>query len=160
MDKNIFEIKKASEFSTNEITKFKKILINEGEVIELTLDRLIKNDSILLFYPDTNNIKAIGALKIPLESYKSDIFTKSKSHLKPDDFNFELGWIVVLERGKGIGTKIVKLLSEYNEKIYSTVRKENKGMNHILTKIGFEKTGKSYNSKRGDYKINLYTLNK
>ena len=80
--------------------------------------------------------------------------------MKPNDFNYELGWIVVLEQGKGIGKKITKSLSELKTKIYSTVRKENEVMNHILTKIGFEKTGISYSSKRGDYKINLYTLNK
>jgi RimJ/RimL family protein N-acetyltransferase len=67
---------------------------------------------------------------------------------------------VVLKRGIGIGSAIAKLLSEYETKIYSTVRKENALMNHILKKIGFVKTGISYNSKRGDYKINLYTLNK
>ena len=160
MNENSFEIKKASEFSINEINKFKKILINKGEVIESTFDKLIQKDPILLFYPNTNNLKVIGALKIPLKGYKSDVFKNSKSPLKPNDFSYELGWIVVLEREKGIGNKITKLLSEFKTKIYSTVRKENEVMIHILTKIGFEKTGVSYNSKRGDYKINLYTLNK
>ena len=160
MIKNSFEIKNASDFTINEINMFKKILINEGEVIESTFDKLIQNDPILLFYPNTKYIKAIGALKIPLEGYKSDVFKNSKSSMKPNDFNYELGWIVVLEQGKGIGKKITKSLSELKTKIYSTVRKENEVMNHILTKIGFEKTGISYSSKRGDYKINLYTLNK
>lgn len=160
MKKESYEIKKASDFTVHEINKFKKILITEDEVIESTFDILIQKDPILLFYPNTKNIEAIGALKTPIEGYKLDVFKYSKSQLKSKDFHFELGWIVVLKRGIGIGSAIATLLSEYETKIYSTVREENTVMNHILKKIGFVKTGISYNSKRGDYKINLYILNK
>lgn len=160
MDENNFEIKKASEFTADEISKFKKVVIDEGEVIELTFDGLIQKNPILLFYPNTTDIKAVGALKKPYESYKSGVFKKSNSPLKSDSFDYELGWIVVLERGQGIGKKITKVLADFKDKVYSTVRAENEVMNHILTKIGFEKSGETFDSKRKDYKINLYVLNK
>ena len=149
-----YKIGKASEFSKAEIDSFKKIVIDAGEVSENTFDELLKKEPILLFIPDTENIKAVGALKIPNAGYKKKVFVNSISNEKSDTFSFELGWIVSLLPGNG--KKLVEVLSKVTDNIYATVRKENKPMKHILEKYGFVKSGQSYKSERDNYDIELY----
>lgn len=157
MNKESFVIKKANDFSDTEKRKFKEIVLSMGEVSEISFDGLMEKNPILLFYPNTENIEAIGALKVPNNSYKTKVFATSKSGLDNDEFEYELGWIVSLKQKKGIGKLITKALSEYNSNIYATVRTENIGMNKILTSLGFRKTGVEYKSERGNYKNILYT---
>jgi len=147
-------IGKASEFSKADIDSFKKIVIDAGEVSENTFDGLLKKEPILLFIPDTENIKAVGALKIPNDSYKKKVFTNSRSNEESDTFSFELGWIVSLN--PGYGKKLVEVLSKVTDNIYATVRTENNAMKHILKKYDFEKSGQSYKSERDNYDIELY----
>ncbi|MBK9378141.1 MAG: N-acetyltransferase [Saprospiraceae bacterium] len=156
MEEKEYKIGNATEFSKDEIAAFKKIVIEAGEVSSETFDGLISKNPVLLFYTDTKKIEAIGALKIPNESYKNRVFAKSESTVNMDDYEFELGWIVCLNEEKGIGQKITSALATYNSKQYATVRKENAKMNHILQKFGFSQVGKSYKSDRGDYENNLY----
>jgi hypothetical protein len=155
-----FEIGKATDFSVKEISAFKKIVVNAGEVGSKTFDGLMKKNPTLLFIPNTINIEAIGALKIPNDSYKTKVFKISKSSYSPDEFEYELGWIVSLKEGKGNGKKLVEILTTTESTIYATVRKENKRMKHILQKLGFESNGQQYKSKRDEYDLELYIRKK
>jgi hypothetical protein len=149
-----YKIGKATDFSKTDIASYKKIVIDAGEVSEATFDGLISKDPTLLFIPNTINIVAVGALKIPNDEYKKKVFTKSKTAAKSKDFTFELGWVVSLTSGNG--KKLVEILSSVTPNIYATVRQENKTMKHILEKFGFIKSGNSYKSERNDYDIELY----
>lgn len=151
-----YVIKNATEFSTKEKNKFKEVVLSMGEVSEKTFDGLMKKNPIILFYPNTQNIEAVGALKIPNKSYKTKVFGNSKTEFDSTEFEYELGWIVSLKPKKGIGKLISKVLSEFKPKMYSTVRTKNIGMNKILNSLGFEKTGIEYKSERGDYNNFLY----
>lgn len=152
-------VKNATEFSKEEKSKFKKIVLSMGEVSEKSFDGLMAKNPIILFYPNTNKIEAVGALKIPYSSYKAKVFSKSKTDYNLTDFKYELGWIVSLNKKKGIGKLITKVLSDERINIYSTVRVENIGMNKILKSLGFEKSGIEYKSKRGNYNNSLYVKN-
>ena len=156
MEEKHYIIGNAREFSKDEIEAFKQIVIKAGEVSSEAFDGLISKDPVLLFYPDTKNIEAVGALKKPNESYKKKVFEKSESQVNRHNYAFELGWIVCLKEEKGIGQKITSALAIYKPKQYATVRKENAKMNHILQKFGFTQVGKSYKSDRGNYENNLY----
>lgn len=161
MDKENYVIKNANEFSTNEKKEFKKIVLSIGEVAEYTFDGLMEKNPILLFYPNTIEIEAIGALKIPHKIYKNKVFAKSQSQYNSTEFYYELGWIVSLKQKEGIGKFITKVLSEFSPTMYSTVRIKNIGMTKILESLGFMKTGIKYKSEREDYYNNLYLkLNK
>lgn len=151
-----FKIDNASNFSKDEIASFKRIVLYAGEVSSATFDGLMEKDPILLFYPNTKDINAVGALKIPNQRYKERVFQKSQSDAKHSSFKYELGWIVCLERGKGIGQKVTEALANYMPAMYATVRINNHSMNHILQKFGFKKSGKPYDSSRGDYQNNLF----
>ena len=121
---------------------------------------MIAKNPILLFYPDAKVIEAIGALKIPNKSYKEKVFLKSKAKLNPNSFDYELGWIVSLTNGQGIGKAVTKYLAEYKPKIYATVREKNEKMHHIMRTNSFQQIGLSYDSERGDYKNMLYIKEK
>ncbi len=151
---NKYKIDRASEFSQDELALLKSIVLAAGEVDSNTFDRLLSYNPILIFYPNIDKIEAVGALKIPNELYKKKVFEKSKTNLPPDKFEYELGWIVSTKPGNG---KIMtKILADYKPNIYATVREENEKMKYILQSTGFKRTGDSYDSKRGDYKLNLY----
>ena len=156
MKEEQYKIGNAKEFSKDEIEAFKNIVIKAGEVSSETFDGLIAKDPVLLFYPNTKDIEAVGALKKPNISYKNKVFLKSESKVNKDQYEFELGWIVCLKEEKGVGQKITSALAAYKPKQYATVRKENAKMNHILQKYGFNRVGKSYKSDRGNYENNLY----
>jgi ribosomal protein S18 acetylase RimI-like enzyme len=150
-----YKLAPASEFSEDEKELFKNFVADKGQVYMKSLNKLIDN-SILLFIPDTINIDAVGALKIPTKKHKEKVFGKSKSGLDPKDFKFELGWIVSLKERQGLGKKVVEFLLNCQPKNYATVREDNDAMIHILEKYGFKKYGDPYKSERGDYKIVLY----
>ena len=147
---------RVEKFSEIEIESFKAIVLEKDQVRKETFDQLISKNPILLFIPNTAEIQAIGALKIPADDYKQNVFIKSKTNEMPNDFSFELGWIVSQVEGQGLGTKLVELLMCTTPNVYATVRTDNKKMIHILKKFGFIKTGESYMSDRGDYNIELY----
>ncbi len=152
MNKNVYY--EAHDFSKKEISNFKRILIEAGEVSEIAFDGLVAQNPKILFINNTENPKGIGALKIPNKSYKESKFKSSKSNKNPDSFPYELGWVV--SREKGSGNKIVKILSESDQNIYATVREENEVMIYLLKKYGFKQEGFSFNSERGNYKILLF----
>ena len=157
--KEDYKIGKASEYSESEINAFKKILLDADEVPEEYFDGLIKKDPVLMFIVNQENIEAVGALKLPHNTYREKVFANSKSEYNNQDYKEELGWIVVKTERKGLGKKLVQVLSKYNESIYSTVREENVVMRHILERFGFMQTGKPYKSSRGNYNNVLYVLN-
>ena len=145
---------KASDFSKSEVERFKNIVINAGEVTEVTFDGLLEKDPILLFIPNPIKIQAVGALKIPNDEYKVKVFTKSKTTENSMDYQFELGWVVSLTSGNG--KKLVEILSQITPNIYATVRCKNNKMKHILEKFRFAKSGQSYKSDINNYEIELY----
>lgn len=150
------EFKPTKQFSSEDIKAFKKIVIEAGEVSPGAFDGLIYKNPFLLFYPNTTEVKAVGALKFPHESYKNMIFKKSNSSLNPKDFKYEMGWIVSLTEDKGTGQRVTKILSDYKDQMYATIRADNPKMNHIIRKFRFVKSGDSFKSARGDYYISLY----
>ena len=113
---------------------------------------------------DKNEVAAIGALKRERSEYAKKKFEEAKSQLNPQDYDTELGWIVTEEnhRGQGFCNSVVKKLLDYFKeqcvggKLFATVRNDNDGMRHILEKYGFKNEGKSFDSKRGPYKLCLY----
>ncbi|RYG53210.1 MAG: hypothetical protein EOO01_04950 [Chitinophagaceae bacterium] len=136
---------------------FKKILVHAGQVTEETFPALIAKNPRILFLDHTNKPTGIGALKIPHKSYKDSVFSKAKSEKNPDDFKFELGWVVSLSKGNG--NRITAILAEYADiKTYATVREDNVPMINLLKKYEFEQSGVPYPTTRNnqDYTLLLF----
>lgn len=148
----------ASDFSPEIVKKFKEIVINAGEVRESSFDGLIRKNPTLMFIPDADEMSAVGALKIPNDTHKNRVFEKSNSLENPEDFDFEIGWIVSRMEGKGYGKKIVEVLMDVTSNLYATVRIDNIKMKGIFVKYGFIKSGDAFPSDKGDHFIELYIL--
>lgn len=153
-----YVLKKANDFTSNEIDFFKSILLSAKEVTEKTFPGLIEKNPDILILGNLKKPSGIGALKIPNKNYKDKIFKLSKSNSNPNSFNHELGWVVSLEEGNG--NTIVKTLSNLQQYIYATVRQDNEKMIHLLKKYGFQQEGFPYKSNRGNYNLLLFTKKK
>lgn len=139
-----------------ELNNFKKIVLKGGEVEADTFDNLMgKNPKLLFLYEDIEII-GVGALKIPNKNYKNRVFNKSQSTEDESQFSKELGWVVSLKEKEGNGSKIISSLIVGEQNLYATVRKENDQMKRLLEKFGFQKSGNDFDSKRDEYKIELY----
>lgn len=139
MNRITVDIRNATEFQKEEIEQFKTILESTRQVEIKYFDFLIRKNPKLLFAYDNDILVGIGAVKIPDSTYKIMVFEKAESQENPNDFQYELGWIVSLKENKGIGFQIVKsLLAEVNSDVYSTVRRDNLKMLSILKKCGFK----------------------
>lgn len=104
-------IKEAKDCTAEEIARFKKILIYGGQVGPFYFQSLIENNLVLLFYPDSENIPGIGALKIN-KVYRDSIFKeRAETEKTPTDYPYELGWVVAVKKDQGIGSKITKKLA-------------------------------------------------
>ncbi len=158
MEMNNYKIGSSDIFSSEEVNLIKKVVLEAGEVDENTFNNLLAKNPVLILYPEAKNVKAVGALKIPNDSYKKKVFHESNSELNPDDYRYELGWIVSLENGNGKQT--TEILARYESKMYATIRDENLRMISIIESLGFKKIGQSYKSNRGNYRVGLYTKDK
>ena len=162
-------IKRASKFDNAQKIKFKNIVKEADQVNMKKFDKLMEKDPFLLFtYDSSNNIIAVGALKIPIDAHKKNVFDETQSDLGPEDvkldpndFQYEMGWIV--SKKEGLGTIVTAILSNYNPespnqkpKVYTTVRENNEKMRFILKRFGYLQVGEPYKSELGDYKIVLY----
>jgi len=91
----------ASDFSPQIIAQFKEIVLKAGQVNESTFDGLIRKNPTLMFIPDADEMSAVGALKIPNDNRKINYFRDAANTSEsPDDYKFELGWIVSNIYGK------------------------------------------------------------
>jgi|SRR5690606_25070288 len=108
---------------------------------------------------ENDNLIGIGAVK---QVYKRP-FDKSGIPELKDKYNFELGYIFLIDkeeyRGKGIGKSLYnKLLKQVeNKNIFATTEENDENpMKFILKKIGFSKSGENYTGEETGKQIGLY----
>lgn len=153
--------KKPAECSRHELDEFKTLALQGGEVAAGKLPDRIRKASLLLFLRLTDgSLKGISALKQPMPTYRAKVFHHAQSHLRPDDFGLELGWIFVdeSERGKKLSHVLVEQLLPFagKERIYATTREDNPRMISTLNRFRFRREGGAYPSERGPYNLLLF----
>ena len=148
----------ANKFTKEQIAMFKKILVGAGQVTKDTFDGLIAKNPQIVILGEFSSPKGIGALKIPYIKHKVKVFRQAKSLKSVNNYRFELGWIVSLE--KGSGNKIMGALKCSYSDVYSTVREDNEPMIFLLKKYGYKQEGSPYKSDRGEYNLLLFIKNK
>ena len=153
------EIKQPSYCSSDELRKFKSLVLQGGEVTPVGLDRRVEMAERLLFLKTTSCV-GIGAVKNPNIQYKSDIFKKSGSEHDPNTIQFELGWFYIEETSRGNGFSnllLAEAISFVQESgCFATTRESNNIMHKQLNNLGFEQSGSSYKSSKGNYNLVLY----
>jgi len=153
-------IKSLSECTQTELAEFVSMVESEGEVVGGLKRRVEKRGYKLVFARGANSLAAVGALKTPYSNYRSGVFKKAKSLCRPDDYQLELGWIVVSPQARrnGLAGRLAdNLLQKVPDKrVFATVRMDNEGMQRCLKSRGFARTGEPYPSE--NRKANIVLL--
>ena len=142
-----------------QLDKFRTIVLEGGAVPPQSYDATIAQNPLLYFYPNSEDIQGIAALKIPHPDYKLRIFQQAGQADQAERYRYELGWIVSLPayRGQGIGKKLSTIICTENEvDLFATSRVDNFAMIKILLDLGFIQLGHSYASIRAEYRLSLY----
>jgi RimJ/RimL family protein N-acetyltransferase len=153
-------IKSPAQCSPAELKEFCDLVASEGEVDVPGLPRLVSAAKMLGFlHLDGKNI-GIAGLKQPRQGYRADVFRKAKSTHRPEDFPYELGWVVVGKdyRRKGHSRGLCQRLLEYAEgsNVFATAKSGNEPMHRTLTKCGFAPDGSRYPSKMRKEELLLF----
>ena len=158
---NIYS-KSPQKCSIKELSEFKALVLEGGEVRKRGLLKRIKRAESLFFVEDGKCI-GIAAIKKPYDQYKNNVFKKAGVPNFADNYSLELGWIYISPsaRGKGIGSKIMKLMinAVKDSGCFATTRENNKKMRYLFEQYSFSKLGKNYASENGDYFLTLYAYN-
>lgn len=132
-----------------------------GEVAAEGLEGRVQSAWRLIFLFEGDSLCGIAAMKQPQDSYRRSVAVGAGVPLKKADFPFELGWVFVMPsaRGKKYSIDLVRAGVKVCEGkgVFTTSRTENSAMHAALKKCGFTEAGKPYGSKRGDYKLQLFT---
>ncbi|MBL4645759.1 MAG: hypothetical protein COA52_16885 [Hyphomicrobiales bacterium] len=155
-----FDIKSPSDATSGELAEFVNLVESEGEVISGLKGRVIERGYKLIFVRSQHSLAAVGALKKPYPTYRSDVFKKAETSSSSEEYCFELGWIVVSadDRRRGLSRRLGnKLLQGIDDKsVFATVRTDNDAMQCCLKSLGFSSTGKPYPSKKQKAKLDLF----
>lgn len=152
---------KPSDFSDKEKADFAAFVLAGGEVQPAGLAQRIEAAERLIFVFKGDCLTAVAAIKQPSKDYRRKKFKNASAKLDGSEFEYEFGWAFVLPSGRGEGlskTLIQAALSEIGKKkIFATTREDNARMHATLKKSGFQISGKSFKSERGQYNLVLFT---
>ncbi|MEM1293714.1 MAG: GNAT family N-acetyltransferase [Verrucomicrobiota bacterium] len=145
--------------SAVELDEFERLVKEGGEVDPKGLRRRIEKAERLVFC-GSNPVLGVGAVKNPVERYKTSVFTKAGVLDRMDDHKFELGWLYVSPeaRGMGVGNHLMEAAIQVSAEggIFATTRSNNDAMHYLFQKYAFEKVGTEYKSAKGDHTLVLY----
>src|SRR6266536_5897073 len=131
-----------------------------GEVGGAILEENVRNAKCLVIVREASLLVGVAALKIPKAGYRRDIKTKAAATIGVEEFPFELGYVFVLPsaRRQHLGLRLCRAALDPadGKGVFATARTDNVGMNAILSKLGFSRTGRSYGSERGAYQLQLF----
>src|SRR5438128_10318527 len=88
-------VKSPSQCSQAELKEFCDLVASEGEVDVAGLPRLVGAAKMLAFLRLDGKNVGVAGLKQPRQGYRAGVFEKAKSAHRPEDFPYELGWVVV-----------------------------------------------------------------
>lgn len=156
--------KKYSELTSDELTHVLGLILAAKEVNPKTLPQRLSEAILIGIYKVNDSIVATATIKRPLESYKLNVFTKSKTDFKKDDFEFELGYVMVdpKHRKDSLASNLCKELCNLflSENIFATTRLDNVAMQTILKKNNFAQTGQQYKSRNNTSSLILLVKTK
>jgi predicted GNAT family N-acyltransferase len=118
--------KKPSDCSAREIKSFCDLLTEGGEVQEAGRSELIKKATSLVFLRDDEATIGIAGLKCPRPAYKKRVFVGAKTNQNSNHFSYELGWIYIEPKYRGLGHShplVEKALAEVgSNNVFATSR--------------------------------------
>ncbi|WP_168732717.1 GNAT family N-acetyltransferase [Flavobacterium supellecticarium] len=145
-------------FEDEQLNLYLNLLIKQGQVANPNIEK-IKSCSFLGMVYDNDRPIGIGAIK---QVYKTP-FAKAEIPELADEYDFELGYIYIVNeeryRGKGIAKDLCNRLLEKisGKNIFATTEENDENsMKFLLQKLGFAKKGKAYTGAKTGKLIGLY----
>ncbi len=157
-----FQIKNPEELDINELESFCAFVKGGGQVVSGVAKRLKEIGKVIVLVRLANELAAVGALKVPMARYRSNVFKSAAAVEQPTDYPIELGWVVVAERHRkqGLSSQIVKVLLEVSDSeqanVYATSDVEKGAMHRSLERNGFVKAGAPYRSELDNDRLQLF----
>ncbi len=158
-------IKSPKDCSDIELRSFENLVTEGGEVALAGLRQRTQRAEKLVFINDGECVAA-GAIKNPNAGYKARVFKKSGVP-ELSKYKYEMGWLYVSQapRGRGYGRALMESIIQSlsgrpcfatTKSLGVNTREDNASMHHLLSRFGFSKLGKSYESENGGYSLVLY----
>ncbi len=143
-----------------ELAGFSRLVLAGGAVDPAGFQERLATARCLVFARD-QALAGVGAVKRPAGDYRQRVFTAAGCELTQAAKNGEeIGWIAVSPewRGSGIGRLLLgALLKEIGaSSCFATTRTDNGAMRRLLESNFFERTGRPFESRLGDYTLVLY----
>lgn len=158
------KIKNHSDLSNYELTQITDLILKGDEVNPETLTDRLSESTLIAFFEDNNKIVATATIKKPLDSYKTKVFTNSKSNLSINDYSFELGYVMVDEncREGKLASRLCRELSKIflSENLFATTRTDNLRMQSILRKNYYTEIGVQYPTRNNKGFLKLFIKQK
>jgi|688.fasta_scaffold01081_6 ribosomal protein S18 acetylase RimI-like enzyme len=108
---------------------------------------------------EQGDIIAITALKTPLDTYKTKVFTAAGVSELANRYRYEKGYSYTDPnyRRQGLNTAVSqKLLASAGSNIFATTRSDNTASKNNLVAQGFKQLGQPWSSQRGNYSLELW----
>lgn len=157
---NLYKLKVGApvHFFKKEREQLLKLLTAQGKVVEPTIGKLVRCESICTCEYQEKMI-AMGAIKPKTNSDFSAL--KSGEVARSEHFKWELGYMYTdeAERGKGHSQRIIECLLDRfgNHNLMATTETvATNPMRHILEKNGFVRCGKTWKSKIHEGELGLF----
>lgn len=140
-----------ADFSQAEKDDFCALVTDGGEVNEAYVKAGVAAAQLLAFVRANDVLAGTACLKNPADSYRKKVFRKSGSPLDPNNFPFELGYVVVQKnyRGQKLSTRLVEeLLKGVDTQVFATSHdhEDKFAMHAALRHNGFQQSGQPYPS--------------
>jgi hypothetical protein len=154
------ELKAPKDCSAQEFAEFCDIVKTGEQVDPNGLEDRMSGAEVLAFLRSGDEIVGVGALKKQDAGYTAGVFRNAKSTNHPDDFDFELGWVVVPRKHEHnrYSYRVVADLLNYakGRPLYATSRATRCAMHKALKRHSFRRDGGEWPSELADPPENLF----
>ncbi len=153
-----YKVESPKNLKKEELNLYLSLLKEQGQIDSPSIEKIKSCPFLGMAYEDDRLI-GIGAIK---QVYKTP-FAKADISELADKYDFELGYIFLIDekkyRGKGIAKLLsIALLEKVNDKnVFATTEESNENpMKFLLQKLDFAKNGKTYTGANTGKQIGLY----
>lgn len=151
-------IVKPNQLTPEQLQQVHTLISAGGEVRSDTLSAGLQRAQLIAIAEDAGQVIAVTAIKTPVESYRTAVFTKAGVPELLNKYHYESGFSYTDPnyRSTGVSAQLHRqLFQQAQEPLFSTVRTENRVALLGLQRMGFKPIGEPFASERSNYTITL-----
>lgn len=151
-------VSRPNRLTPDQLRQVQALISAGGEVRTDTLLAGLQRAQLIAIAEDAGQVIAVTAVKTPVESYRTAVFTKAGVPELLNKYRYESGFSYTDPnyRSTGISAQLHRqLFQQAQEPLFSTVRTENRVALLGLQRMGFKPIGEPFASERSNYTITL-----